>query len=249
LSFTSCAQKKILFDSSSEIQDQIVENNNLIKIFIFYQNEFVKKNGIEFDSIILKNQIEKRIPNEKQFGFATLDWEGEGLKILGSKKASEKEINLVKKEFKKAILFAQKKRPNIKWSYYGLPTRIYWHINEDWEDANMRLLDLFKLQDFISPSLYVLYSETESLKSDNLNYIDKNISFALKIGHLTDKPVLPFIFHRSRRPKENIRESLVNLELWDFYLENIYKNKGVNGVIWWHSENYHYLNRNKIPVI
>src|SRR5690606_4561145 len=120
LSTVSCqSQSKILFASSGPVQNQFVKDNKLTKLHITYQSEFVKKNGTQFDSVTFLKTLDRKIPNKKEIGYASLDWEGEALKVLTSNKSSDKEVNQIKNEFIKALLFAKRERPNIKWSYYG----------------------------------------------------------------------------------------------------------------------------------
>lgn len=242
------AQYKIFFAASGDLQDAFIKENNLNNISIFYQSSFVDTNGKEFDQSKFEKTLDSRIPNINASGYAVLDWEGKGLEIL-TKGKGHIEFLKVREQFIKALQFAKKTRPNIKWSYYGIPTRNYWSTNQRWVNINLELIEIIKLQDFISPSLYVLYLKGEQNVNLDLNYIKSNVSLALRLGKELNKPVYPFVFHRNRTRKKEHMDSLVDKDWWDFYLKNItetsYSGKKISGVIWWNSERFTASNKNK----
>lgn len=245
-------QNKIFFAASGNFQNSFVKNNDLEIISIFYHNSFVGPNGKVFDQTKFLKALNSRIPNKDAVGYAVLDWEGQGLEVL-TKGKSNPDFNKVKGEFIKAIKFAKAARPNIKWSFYGIPTRNYWSTNQKWINNNFDLKEVLKLQDFISPSLYVLYLKGEQKSGLDLNYIKSNVSLALRLGKELNKPVYPFIYHRNRTPKRGYNDSLVEYDLWDFYLKNIsetsYYGKKINGLIWWNSERVTAANKNKSSAV
>ena len=78
------SQKKILLFSPEsyqyKVQSEFVKKNKVNTITVFYQHEFVKGNHL--DEKLLISSIEKKIPNKKATGYASLDWEGEALRAV-----------------------------------------------------------------------------------------------------------------------------------------------------------------------
>lgn len=245
------AQKRILFAASGQTQLSFVKNNNLDIITLFYQNEFIAKDGETLNLKTFEKFLDQKIPNRNATGWAVLNWEGEAFNIL--KKPSHKKHNSIKRNFIKVIRYAKELRPNIEWSFYGLPFRQYWHTNNEWKSQNQGIIDIFREMDFLAPSLYIMYLPNEVNRNLDENYIDQNIKLSLEYGNRLNKKVYPFIYHRNRTRKPNNINELASDDQWRFYVNRIlnikFEGREIDGIIWWNSERVIYSTRSNSPAL
>lgn len=234
----------LFFCVENSNQRSFLKETDMKEIILFYQNEFNKNNALEFDTTMLRNAIDNKIPDENYFGYAVLDWEGKGLDIL-SKGNVDKDFSKVMNSFIEGIEYAKKLRPNVKWSYYGIPIRSFWDINEKWKKKNYDLMPILEKSDFIAPSIYAFYDTVEPNARFNYNYIVENTKLALEIGNLLKKPTYVFVWNRFHPSNKVYGNKLLPLNEFNFYVKTILSVKGshnlhVNGIIWWNSEQYLY---------
>ncbi len=102
--------------------------------------------------------------------------------------------------------------PNAKLGFYGLPTREYWHQDDNWRNNNVnQLSQLLADADFVSPSLYELYGTTkirneeivegEGAKDRYVERYQAITKLALEVAG--EKPVLPWVhghWHKNAGP-------------------------------------------------
>lgn len=232
----------------SPLQVDFVKKNRLKEAVILYQDDFVthdlKQN---FSKEIMNKNISLRFPNKNSEGIGLLDWEGSKAQILyGAKKVSEKQFNSTVNEFISALRYAKQLRPNVKWSFYGLPVRVLNnHTYSDWKSKVMKLKPLFNEMDYICPNLYLF------LRSDKTKYdedIKQHINLALKIGKDYNKPVLGLVWHRYQTNSE-----LVDPVFFKSYINKLsqfsYQGKKLSGIIWWNSEGFNYKRKSRYPKI
>lgn len=228
--------KKIFFlNEGTAFQNKFVQDNSLTTYVNISQGYFVT-NG-RFSAKGLEHIINKYFPDKQTFGYAVLDWEGDGMQALVRQNS---EFNFYIEQFNQALAFAKKLRPNVKWGYYGLPYKFYESSLENYSNKIERLGPLIKNLDFIAPSLYILNNEPISISEKQK--IDATLSISLKFASKFRKPVYPFIWHRVHPSNKLIGISLIDNNVFDEYIRYFskfkYKNISISGLFWWHSENY-----------
>jgi len=244
----SFSQKLLFLQDKVKGQIDFVNENHLDVYTIINQGQFVTNDLL--DEKKLRNEIVRCFPSTSATGYAVLDWEGKAMEALISQK-DNKALKLYIEQFVKALKIAKQLRPRVKWAFYALPYRQYWNINEVYSKRNYNLAKIIKTQDFIAPSLYIFYP-VESAKKGNSEYIKKNVGLALEMGRRYKKPVYPFIWHRVHPSNKEYGEKLVDIDVFEeaiFQITNVTYNGGkIAGLIWWHAENFSYLNRAKSNV-
>lgn len=243
---TFCQKQKILFSvmPQDKIHNQFVKNNGIDSVIIFYQNEFTEIGGLNYDRKLLAENIKKRIPNEKQTGYAALDWEGEAINIIyGYKSVPQSTFTEMRNRFIEAIKIAKSLRPNMKWSYYNVPPINYGKVTAHHSSVvRGNLKPLLKEVDYLAPSLYILNNPSEKNPQFTYDYAASNTIFALQLAQELKKEVFPFIWHRYSDHSVESSGNLVGTVFFDKFISSIltanYNGKSVNGVIWWECEDY-----------
>src|SRR5690606_22987991 len=192
-------------------QKEFTSENRLNTYKILNQSLFVTNEKVDYNK--LDKILQKKFPTRFTSGILVLNWEGKALDELISQK-NIKEFNFYKKQFINALLHVKKKRPNVKVGFYALPFRQYWNIDESFYIKNNALIDILKNQDFLAPSQYVFYIDNGSVKG-NLNYIQKNVEYALKLGKQLNKPVYPFVWQRVHPSNKCVGEALIPLNIFE----------------------------------
>lgn len=251
LDFKQTKNLELLFlvEPDSDSQLKFSKDNHLQTYMIFYQQFFVKDE--KFNEDMLRSQIETKFPDVNSTGFAVLDWEGKALKSFQQQNDPQM-VDYYKGEFLKAIRFAKKLRPNVKWGFYHLNYLNYSGTIQAYKSQNDNLTPLIKEVDFLAPSLYV-YNPGLLHSRGNQNYIKNKLVQALQYGDQYNKPVYPFVWNRTTSKDENQNFSLIPVEYFAQVIEIIsetsYKNQKAKGVFWWHSEGYSYRNIKKLKAV
>jgi hypothetical protein len=220
----------------------LVNEYNIKPIFLIggYAIDPVDNGCIDTQS--LRKNIEKVIPDPNATGIAILDWEGKAMHLLSTVPVKDLRFNEIIEEYIKMIEMAKALRPQIKWGIYALPFRSYWNRNEDWRNRSFLLKSLLSHCDVITPSVYNLYTNLK-YKYTNKLYLLDNVSLALNIGNMLNKPVLPFVTHRWPNlkiiPKEEFADYIDKL----FKIQ--YSGKHIDGIIWWGPDEYYYKTGNQ----
>lgn len=232
--FHGYGQRIFMANSASSGIKSFIKQNNLQTVDFVYQNNFVTNN--KFDALKLEKTINQMFPNKSQSGMAILDWEGVMFDNLT--KGGDVFRNAIS-QFENAIQRAKVLRPNIKWSFYGLPTRNFWSPDDKWRQSNLNLIPLFKLFDFVAPSIYIFYSNEDASYDVQDKYINSNVQLAKKIASIIGKQVYPIVNQRFHPSTKKYANELVPSNLFTHYINKISSN-GVAGIIWWQSEDYNY---------
>ncbi|TYP94606.1 hyaluronidase [Sphingobacterium allocomposti] len=229
-------------------QVNFVRSNQLSEAIVFYQDDFVthdlKQN---YKRQLLEKSIEKRIPDKMASGLALLDWEGEKAQILyGLRNVSRQRYQEVLNEFITCIRDAKKMRPNIKWSFYGLPVRVLNnHTYAQWSGKMLKLKSLFSEMDYICPNLYMFIRNDKSKYKEDIR---QHLLLSLKLGAELNKDVLPLIWHRYQTNSE-----LIKLDDFGAHLNIInsvsFQGRKITGIIWWNSEEFNFIRRQRYPKI
>lgn len=253
--FVIAQKQKILFSSEykNQMHRKFLKKTKMDSIILFYQDDFVKNNALNFDKDLMLKNINKRIPNENAVGFAVLDWEGDATKILlGIKEVSKLEYDKMVDNYIASIQYAKKLRPKMKWGYYNFQPIIYGEIHFGYDKiVKEQWLKILKNVDFLTPSLYVLDDRSEIADNFSYNYGRSNAEYSIKLGLELNKPVYPFIWHRYSDHSKKSSHALIELQHFEKFVKGIlgakYKNKKVDGVIWWECENFLYNNLKILP--
>jgi hypothetical protein len=225
---------------------------NQIKQLVLVNGCYIDKNNDgKVDEELLRNYIRKILPNKSAQGVASLDWEGEAIKILEREGIDKQEFKNIEKEYIKAYQIAKSERPNIEWGFYGLPFRDYWNRNEKWRKKNDKLEKILSTVDVIFPSVYDFYKDTNKhagKRKDSL-YVNDNIESALKFGKELNKRVLPFYWHRWHNSNKERGMQLIPWEEFSNHIEAglsaSYQGKKVDGIVWWGADQYFYKVKTK----
>lgn len=188
--------------------------------------------GIVDKELFVKN-IVKFYPDLSSNGVLCIDLENKVFKDLADYNAGTLQYQKASSAFVWMLKTVKKMRPNVKVGIYGLPFRAYYP-----NAKNTNKLDvILSCADYIFPSLYTMYPDSQIGKLRNEKYLKENLSIALEYGIRLKKPVIPFVW--SVVHPSNIlsggqllssNEVVQNLKL----IENFsYKNTKVKGVVWW----------------
>lgn len=219
-------------------QIQFQKDNNLDNQIIVYEDYFVD-NNTKFNPEKLKKFINKIIPKKNQTGYAILDWEGTSVvKLMGEIKVSDKEYDRIIDEYIKAIDYAKKMRPKMKWGYFGINLSFYPKVYKKNYLQSLKMNRLYKKLDFLAPCLYVS-DIIKNNKKEALDFLYTNLKNTVDIntGNLE---ILPFVWHRIHNARED--NVLMSNEDFTWYITTLkkfsYKSKKISGVFWWNAESY-----------
>ena len=246
---TKANDKKFFFctEIGNGFQQDFVKRNNLLNMRIFYHGHFLKHGTLIIDKIQFEKIINNIIPNKFDNGYAVIDFEGEEYYYLFvNKKTTSKEYKIYVSRYISKYLdlinFAKKIRPNVKWSFYDVPT--YFTENRSSYLNHYSFSELYKKIDFLAPSLYL---------EDNskLNNVYEKLTKCLEIGEKYKKPTFPFVWNRFAGT--SFMNSLISINDFETYIKYIVNyslnGKKINGLVWWNCENYLYENRNSFSSI
>lgn len=227
-------------------QIAFLKNNNLENVTIIYENYFVDKNKT-FNQQRFLRTVEAVLPNRDQKGYAVLDWEGESfVKLIGDKKTSVTEYNQILNEYIRAITFAKKVRPNIKWTFFGFNPSSYPLAGHSWRLQTQKMASLLSVLDYFAPALYIQDEINTQNNQKNIKFIYSNLKNTI-LSNKTNKEIFPFVWHRYHNAKED--NYLIEDEAFKWYISKILNteinSKKVSGVIWWNSESYLSEKKNK----
>jgi hypothetical protein len=240
--------QKLLFCSENGIQDNFINRNNLQKNYVIYQNFFIPDGSSSFSKVLMKKSLDRIIPDKNQSGYAALDWEGIPYNILhGTQKVSEQEYNAVLNAFIATIRYAKQLRPNIKWSFFGIPTKLYLPYQVGNEQWATNLMPLLRNLDFFDPCLYLQNANETLSETDTKYYAASYLHYSLELAVKMNKPIFPFVWNRF---SDNSMISYTKFsETVKAILNMQYQNQKVNGVIWWNCEPYLFVNKKNSAII
>lgn len=219
-------------------QKKFVKDKKIKIVTVVYEMYFTN-DGKTFNKSKLTKILNDVIPNEKDTGYAVLDWEGENfVKLIGETRTSSEEYQQILNEFISAIDYAKKLRPNIKWSFFNFNPTAYPIMSTLYEKKYWRLSPLISKLDFYAPALY-LQDDVKDNRQKIIQYLYTNLKSTI-IMNIGSKEILPFIWHRYHNANED--NYLINDLDFKWYIEKIlqtnYQGKNIAGIIWWNSESY-----------
>lgn len=192
------------------------------------------------NSDTIAKYIVKAFPDKNAKGIGVLDWEGRSFDILILFPSDSPVYQFVLKEFLKALKIAKELRPNVSWGYYGIPfKKDNFKSVSEWNIANDKIAPLLESCDVFCPNLYLYSPNNLDVSID----VKKSVGLAIKYN----KKVFPFIWQRYNGIEngECRFDVMQKKDFVDNYVVTIlktkFKNKKVNGVIWWSFDTYFYL--------
>lgn len=213
-------------------------------VLIMYNQYIDPDLDLKLNEDVFVARIKSMYPGATDKGMGVIDWEPAGFDHL---KPSDPKFIKITAEMEKMVRLAKKTRPNVKWSFYGLPFREYLHFTDAWRQKCYGLIPVLKQCDFLAPSMYSFLPN--SLKGvENKRYVDSNMAMSLRIGAMLNKPVYPFVWHRWH--DGNKQYGLTPIPMSEFQgtasriLSRKYNNRRVSGLIWWGAEKYFYNHKN-----
>lgn len=226
-----------------------IKENNIIKVQYLAEGQFLGKEPFTFDSIKLRKEIERAVPNPYENGMAYIDLETylSEIRDLGTQIESfQKSIKL----YIDVIQFAKKMRPNIKWGYYAIPYTTFWNRSEDFYGKLKKIEPLIKECDILFPSLYVFYDEYDIwVALENKKYVIDNTKEMIKVGQYYNKPVVIFVWHRYHPSNKKFGMESLPEKVFLTHIERIanttYQGKKVDGIVWWGADDYFFRQKEK----
>lgn len=219
--------------------------SNLKTLKRFTRGFLTRSNNWTVDYDWLKYNIIEAFPSESDEGFLVIDWEGQAINELKTYAKNPKMYPERIKEYIRIVETVKSVRPNIRVGIYGIPFRM-------WSDRQLAknpydyelLFPLLKKCDFISPSLYHLYANTEVPQNKNIKYFKINTQIALKLGRVLNKPVIPYIGVRYYTKKSKFSWELVSTSTFIQDMKQIISSsdhgKHIRGFVLWNGDRFTY---------
>jgi hypothetical protein len=246
---TNSPQFYLGLNEYAPLMEKFSNDQNIIKVQYIDEGQFLGKDPYSFDSLKLKQTIERALPTANGRGLAYIDLENylENIRDKGTQIESfQKSIKL----YIDVIKFAKKMRPNIKWGYYAIPHTTYWNRTSDFYGKLKKIEPLIKECDILFPSLYIFYDEYDKkVALENYNYVIENTKEMIKAGLYYKKPVIIFVWHRYHPSNEKFGMESLPGNVFLTHIKRIvstsYQGKKVNGIIWWGPDNYFFRQNEK----
>ncbi|HLT88282.1 MAG TPA: hypothetical protein VKZ57_11875 [Sphingobacterium sp.] len=224
-------------------EQEFFEKRKFNEAVVIYQVNFDPSDEGTLDENKLRTAIRREIPDNSNFKLGILDWEGKTIRKLSVLSSKSQEFKKLQANFIRAIKIAKEERPNLKWSFYDIPMRRYFSKNQAWNRESQKLLPILKECDFISPSLYMIYPKALEKSNGVDGYIDYNLSLCFDMAKKINKPVIPFVWHRTIDHDKKTGYGLISQGDFKVYIEDITRQRSngnrVSGVIWWNSKTLH----------
>lgn len=237
------SQLYVYLGEYGEQMEKYILNNKIEKIKFVDERMFLTEKPFEINEQTFISNINQIFPEKDQKGICYINLEAPYLdKLINGEKDKDfqKSLNL----FVKVVKVAKKTRPNVKWGVYSVPLTTYWGSKEDFLSKNKALSTLLKEVDVFFPSLYMFYDSNIIGFLKNDSYLESNVTNALELSYDFKKPVFPFIMHRYHPSNSDLAHTLIDLPVWEQYVKKIvktkYKEKMVDGIVWWSSDSYFY---------
>ncbi|MGX1639422.1 hypothetical protein [Sphingobacterium sp. NPDC055431] len=213
-----------------------LKNNTLYhKYFWLGQSVFFPKGDNNFDVNSVKKRLELFFPDVNDNSYVSIDIEGKIIQDLNSGKPGDEKFDKSEAIFIKAINVIKSFRPNLKVGIYGLPSRVYYQNHYKGDDS--KLIPILEKCDYISPSLYVVYADSDKGSVKNDEYFKFNLQRSLVLAKRLNKELVPYVWPVIHGNSSKHGGKLVDVTAMKRYLNIIksysYQGKSANGVLWW----------------
>ncbi|GGG80152.1 hypothetical protein GCM10007415_10680 [Parapedobacter pyrenivorans] len=195
-----------------------------------YLGEFAidpRKTG-KFEESNIVSAINNYIPDPSATSVVSLNIESDIYKKLRDKKTGDKEAKSASDEFIRIVKIIKRERPNVQVGIYGIPFRFFYSSQKGVNDGG-KFDELFKVVDYISPSLYMMYPNRQIGTTKNKAYIESNLKYALELGEKFGKPVIPWVWHIIHPSNKEYGGNLVDKSEFNDYL-NLIATTSFNGL-------------------
>jgi hypothetical protein len=213
------------------------KNNDLYRFYqVLGQSSIDPLNQSIVNKQLIKKNLDKLYPDKNAAGILSIDLENDAFKNLQIMNFNDNKFNDAADQFVQLINEVRMARPNLQIGIYGLPFRTYYTYQNYWNN-NQKLDKILNLCDFISPSLYILFTDKEKGSSANEKYLRQNLQVALEYGKRLNKPVIPFIWYMINPGNKLHGGEIIEKQDMLNYISIIrnYDIDGtkVKGVFWW----------------
>ena len=197
------------------------------------------------DEAAFRDRIEKAIPDPNATGIGALDWEGSAFSRLRTGDPGSDDYKAGLNQYIKAIQIAKSMRPNVKFGFYALP---FINRDADYQKWNDAIAPLLQECDIFFPSLYQYYPQSSKTGGRESDYVKGNLTECLRLASKYNKMVMPFIWHRLYPDNKEHGLTLISQSGFNKRVKYIvttqYQGKGIDGMVWWSSDNYYYSQKN-----
>lgn len=232
------------FDFVDEATSAYTKANNIQKVLFIDEHAVSDGKYLGLDSEKLEKNIISLYPDTSDKGLCYIDIESPYIDHLINENADSQKFQESMDYFIRIITTAKKIRPNVKWGFYGIPFTTYWDLEKDFFSKYQKLKPLLEVSDAFFPSMYFFYSDNEPNGFMNEKFARKNIQELIKVGKVYNKPVYPFVMERYHPSNQNIGLKKIPekefLKYMNIILNESYKGKKVDGIIWWNADKYGY---------
>ena len=216
------------------LQNLLLKQNNFKEYRLMLGLHIDPKSTGIVDKELFVKHIFNFYPDPNVMAVLCIDLENEAYTSLFKFDKGTVEFKEAKDQFIWMIKTVKAMRPNVKVGIYGLPLRTYYANSKS---TSNKLDEILSASDYIFPSLYTMYPNSQIGKSRNEKYLTENLESALDYGVRLNKPVVPFIWNLVHPSNKLYGGQLVSKEevLQNIkYIEKFrYKNRGVMGIVWW----------------
>jgi hypothetical protein len=119
---------------------------------------------------------------------------------------------------------------------YGIPFSFNYSFQKDANNF-IKIKPLLNKVDFISPSLYMAYSEQQYSDEKTKSLIENNLSLFLDYSKRANKPLYLYVWYKIHPANKKYGLSNMSTKRMNLYLSTInnfrYNGKKVDGLIWW----------------
>lgn len=214
------------------------ENYGFYQFMGEYYIDRAKKQNINYENV--DQGIKRFYPYKYDKGFLSIDLENKIYHDMRLGKKDDPSTKIAVNQFVHLVEYIKKKRPNVKVGIYGVPFNFNYDSQKSRNNFE-KLAPLLKVVDYISPSLYLSYSENERKSNYVIKYIEDNLTLFLDYATIVDKPVYPYVWYRVHPSNKKYGSELISKQWMDLYLKTIrnfeFDGKKVSGIIWWEPSN------------
>lgn len=232
------------FDAVDENLKTFTKTNKIEKVLFIDEHAVSTGQYLGLDADKLKQNIVSLYPNISDTGLCYIDIESPYIDHLINENENSPKFRESLDYFIKIIKTAKSIRPKVKWGFYGVPFTTYWDLEKDFFSKYQKLKPLLEISDAFFPSMYFFYSDEEPNGYMNDKFARKNIQELIKVGKQYNKPVYPFVMERYHPSNQKIGLKKIPekefLKYMNIILNESYKGKKVDGIIWWNADKYGY---------
>lgn len=241
---TSHVKLYVMQENHGKDFNDFLKNNNLQEMH-YIDDKMIIGEGYSIDYKKLDHHLNETFPDPNATGICYIDIEDPYINALSESKPNSKEFKRSLDLFVNSIKYCKSKRPNVQWGHYGMPRTTFEDPNVLY--SNKYLGPIYEVSDVLFPSLYLFKDDKAIDYQENFDYLQKNITEALKIGKQYNKPVIGFIMHRFHNSDKRLQFLGMTDEFWTRYINSILrvklKDKRLDGITWWGADSYFFTSK------